>query len=104
MVSSRRVILGATARSVWIGLEPNVQNELTSVLRALVANPVPSDAISISNELPRYRLQVGDLTVGYEFDEAQNLVIVKAILPDIGGVTNDARMLELMSSMMRSGR
>lgn len=65
----------------------------------LVANPIPLDAIPISNELPRYRLQVEDLTIGYEVDNAQNVVVVKVILPDSGRDTDDARMLELMGAL-----
>ena len=100
MATSRRVILGATARAVWLGLSQAAQSELIQVLRALVANPIPKDAISISNELPRYRLQVGELTVGYEVDNAQNVVIVKVILPNSGQDTDDARMLELMKDLL----
>lgn len=72
---------------------------LIPVLRALVANPVPLDAIPISNEFRRYRLQVEDLTIGYEVDNAQNVVVVKVILPDSGRGTDDARMLELMGTL-----
>lgn len=96
---SRRVILGATARAVWTGLSQADQDDLTPVLRALVADPVPKDAISISNEFPRFRLHVGDLTVGYEVDAAQGVVVVKAILPVSGRETDDARMLELMKGL-----
>ena len=82
-----------------MGLTPPVRDALIPVLRALVADPVPLDAILISNELPRYRLQVADLTIGYEVDNAQNVVIVKVILPDSGRDTDDARMLKLMGTM-----
>ena len=75
-----------------MGLTPPVRDALIPVLRALVVDPVPLDAISISNELPRYRLQVEDLTIGYEVDNAQNMVVVKVILPDSGRDTDDARM------------
>ncbi len=78
------------------------KDDLTPVLRALVADPLPKDAISISNEFPRFRLQVGDLTVGYEVDASQGVVVVKAILPDSGRDTDDARMLELMKGLTGS--
>lgn len=68
-------------------------------LRALVANPIPPDAISISNELPRYRLQVADLTVGYEFDPQLDVVEIKVILPDSSRQTDDALMLRLMRGL-----
>jgi len=68
-------------------------------LRALVANPVPPDAISISNELPRYRLQISDLTVGYEFDKKQDVVVVKVILLDSSRETDDALMLRLIQGL-----
>lgn len=99
MTTSRRVILGATARAVWTGLNQAAQDDLIPALRALVADPVPKHAISISNKFPRFRLQVGDLTIGYEVDQAQDVVVVKAILPDTGRDTDDARMLELMKRL-----
>ena len=100
MTKSRRVILGATARAVWTGLDQAAQDDLIPVLRALVADPVPKAAILISNELPRFRLQVGGLTVGYEVDGMQDVVVVKVILPDTGRGTDDDRMLELMKGLV----
>lgn len=82
-----------------MGLPPAGRDALIPVLRGLVANPTPLDAIPISNEFPRYRLQVEDLTIGYEVDNAQNVVVVKVILPDSGRDTDDARMLELMGAL-----
>jgi len=84
------------------GLDQRSQDVLIQALRSLVANPVPPEAISISNELPRYRLQVEDLTVGYEFDSAQDVVVVKAILPDSSRQTDDALMLSLMQRLTGS--
>lgn len=78
------------------GLDQRSKDALIPELRALVANPVPPDAISISNELPRYRLQVADLTVGYEFDPQLDVVEIKVILPDSSRETDDALMLRLM--------
>ena len=99
MSSSRRVILRATARSVFNGLDQRSKNALIPELRALVANPIPPDAISISNELPRYRIQVADLTVGYEFDPQLDVVEIKVILPDSSRQTDDALMLRLMRGL-----
>lgn len=82
-----------------MGLTPAAREALIPVLRTLVADPVPLDAISISNELPRYRLQVKDLTIGYEVDDAQRVVVVKVILPASGRNTDDARMLQLMEKL-----
>ena len=65
-----------------------------------MANPVPLDAIQVSIKLPRYRLQVEDLSIGYEVDNAQNVVVVKVILPDSGRDTDDDLMLELMGDLM----
>lgn len=93
------MILGATARSVFNGLDQRSKDTLIPELRALVAIPVPPDAISISNELPRYRLQVDNLTIGYEFDPRQDVVIVKVILPDTSLETDDALMLRLMRGL-----
>jgi hypothetical protein len=81
---------------VFNGLDQRSKDALIPELRALVANPVPPDAISISNELPRYRLQVADLTVGYEFDPQLDVVEIKVILPDSSRETDDALMLRLM--------
>lgn len=84
---------------MWKGLDQRARDALIQKLRALVANPVPPDAISISNELPRYRLQVADLTVGYEYDSKQDVVVVKVILPDSSHETDDALMLRLMQGL-----
>ena len=84
---------------MWNGLDQRARETLITELRTLVANPVPPDAISISNELPRYRLQVADLTVGYEFDSKQDVVIVKVILPDASRETDDALLLRLMQGL-----
>lgn len=81
------------------GLDQRSKDALIPELRALVANPVPPDAISISNELPRYRLQVADLTVGYEFDPQLDVVEIKVILPDSSRETDDALMLRLMRGL-----
>jgi hypothetical protein len=84
---------------VFNGLDQRSKNALIPELRALVANPVPPDAISISNELPRYRLQVADLTVGYEFDPQLDVVEIKVILPDSSRETDDALVLRLMRGL-----
>jgi len=84
---------------VWKGLDQRSRDALIPELRALVANPIPPDAVPISNELPRYRLQIADLTVGYEIDTAQDVVVVKAILPDSSRETDDALMLRLMQRL-----
>lgn len=84
---------------MWIGLNQNAREALIPELRALVANPIPPDATPISNELPRYRLQVGTLTVGYEYDSAQDIVLVKTILPDSSRETDDKLMLRLMQGL-----
>lgn len=81
------------------GLDQRSKDALIPELRALVANPIPPDAISISNELPRYRLQVADLTVGYEFDPQLDVVEIKVILPDSSRQTDDALMLRLMRGL-----
>lgn len=81
------------------GLDQRSKNALIPELRALVANPIPPDAISISNELPRYRIQVADLTVGYEFDPQLDVVEIKVILPDSSRQTDDALMLRLMRGL-----
>lgn len=81
------------------GLDQRSKDALIPELRALVANPVPPDAISISNELHRYRLQVADLTVGYEFDPQLDVVEIKVILPDSSRETDDALMLRLMRGL-----
>ena len=81
------------------GLDQRSREALIPELRALVANPIPPDAISISNELPRYRLQVADLTVGYEFDPQLDVVEIKVILPDSSRETDDALMLRLMRGL-----
>jgi len=84
---------------VFNGLDQRSKDALIPELRALVANPIPPDAISISNELPRYRLQVADLTVGYEFDPQLDVVEIKVILPDSSRQTDDALMLRLMRGL-----
>lgn len=81
------------------GLDQRSKDALIPELRALVANPIPPDAVSISNELPRYRLQVADLTVGYEFDPQLDVVEIKVILPDSSRQTDDALMLRLMRGL-----
>ncbi|APX10277.1 hypothetical protein BWR18_00105 [Tateyamaria omphalii] len=81
------------------GLDQRSKDALIPELRALVANPIPPDAISISNELPRYRLQVAGLTVGYEFDTQFDVVEVKVILPDSSRETDDGLMLRLMRGL-----
>ena len=81
------------------GLDQRSREALIPELRALVANPIPPDAISISNELPRYRLQVADLTVGYEFDPQLDVVEIKVILPDSSRETDDALMLRLIRGL-----
>ena len=81
------------------GLDQRSKDALIPELRALVANPIPPDAISISNELPRYRLQVADLTIGYEFDPQLDVVEIKVILPDSSRQTDDALMLRLMRGL-----
>lgn len=84
---------------MFSGLDQRSKDALIPELRALVANPIPPDAISISNELPRYRLQVSDLTVGYEFDPQLDVVEIKVILPDSSRQTDDALMLRLMRGL-----
>lgn len=83
-----------------MGLSRVAQDDLILILRALVANPTPKEATSISNEIPRFRLEVSDMTIGYEVDKVQDVVVVKVILLDASRDSDDVHALELIKSLM----
>ncbi len=76
------VLLKTKPRQVRRGLPKTARAALDARLLKLVANPLPKDAIRIARNPARYRIQFDTLTIGYEYDQGSDEVIIKAILHD----------------------
>ena len=73
-------------------------------LKRLVANPIPADAVPINLMRTRFRIQVDVLSVGYEYDKVQDVVLVKAILFDEDGSAAGDKTIQRLLGTILGGR
>ena len=98
-----KVLLAIRPQEVRRGLPKAIRARLDAKLKRLVANPIPGDAISLNRSGTRYRIQVENLTIGYEFDPVQDAVFVKAILfDDDRADTGDRAIRKLLEDILSS--